>query len=244
MPRAVLLHGFLGSIADWADVLAVLDPRMQCECIALQSLGCESIAHAASRLAQRLQREPCDALIGYSMGGRIALELVANEPLLAPRLVLLSTSVGLANEHERTARAAQDDARAAQLLACGVDAFASSWYELPLFAPFREHASFADARARRACGDAAFWSACVAGCSPGRSACREHALALHAARTTYAFGALDERYAAFATHAARVAPGLAMHSIARAGHVLPLEAPHECARLIEQSLHSLPHTFA
>ena len=90
------------------------------------------------------------------MGGRIALELASKQPELAPRLVLFSTSMGLHDANERKARAEQDDTRAVDLREHGMLEFTRSWYELPMFAQFRAHASFARTRARRVIGDAGF----------------------------------------------------------------------------------------
>ncbi len=236
MSRAVLVHGFLGSPEDWFDVRAQLNPAINCECVSLRDLGCASIALAAEALAIQLVKNPCDVLVGYSMGGRIALELASKQPELAPRLVLFSTSTGLHEADERNARAQQDDARAANLRLHGMVEFTRSWYELSLFAPFRAHASFDRAQARRVDGDADFWSACVAGCSPGRTECREHDLARLASRTILAVGDLDDYYVALALRAARLAPTLTVEMIASAGHVLPLEAPSACARIIERSM--------
>lgn len=236
MRRIALVHGFLGSPADWADVLARLSPGVACDCVPLVELGCASVAEAARALAARLERAPCDAVVGYSMGGRIALELAATRPELAPRLVLLSASPGLDAADERARRAADDDARAAELLLDGVDRFAERWYRLPLFAPFAAHASFADARMRRGRGDAAFWARCVSGCSPGRAEPRWSAIPALAPRAAFVAGALDERYAAVAARAKALAPALRVEIVAGAGHVLPLEAPAACARIIESVL--------
>ncbi|MCX5650520.1 MAG: alpha/beta fold hydrolase [Planctomycetota bacterium] len=240
MKRVALVHGFLGSPADWADVLARLSPGIACDCVPLVELGCASVADAARALAARLERSPCDALVGYSMGGRIALELAATRPELAPRLVLLAASPGLDDEAERARRAAEDDARAEEILRDGLDAFVERWYRLAIFAPFTRHASFSAARLRRAQGEAEFWSRCVAACSPARGTPRWSAIPALAPRTTFVAGALDERYAAFAARArditSALAPALRVEIIAGAGHVLPLEAPDACARIIEESL--------
>jgi 2-succinyl-6-hydroxy-2,4-cyclohexadiene-1-carboxylate synthase len=234
--RATLVHGFLGSPADWADVLARLAPGIACDCVPLVELGCSSIAEAADVLAARLESAPCDVLVGYSMGGRIALELAATRPELAPRLMLLSASPGLDDAQERARRVGEDDARAEEILREGIDAFVERWYRLPIFAPFAAHASFADARVRRAQGDAAFWARCVAGCSPARGTPRWSALPALAPRTAFVAGALDERYTAYAARAKALAPALRVEIIAGAGHVLPLEAPAVCAREIEDCL--------
>ena len=242
MKRVALVHGFLGSPADWADVLARLSPGIACDCVPLVELGCASVADAARALAVRLEGAPFDLLVGYSMGGRIALELAATRPDLAPRLVLLGASPGLDDEAERARRAADDDARAAEILRDGLDAFVERWYRLPIFAPFARHASFSATRLRRAQGEAAFWARCVAACSPGRGAPRWSAIPALAPRTTFVAGALDERYAAYAARAKALAPLLRTELVAGAGHVLPLEAPEACARVIEESLPTDPAT--
>jgi 2-succinyl-6-hydroxy-2,4-cyclohexadiene-1-carboxylate synthase len=242
MNRVALVHGFLGSPADWADVLARLSPGIACDCVPLVELGCASVDGAARALASRLERSPCDLIVGYSMGGRIALELAATRPELAPRLVLLAASLGLDDEAERARRAAEDDARAEEILRDGLDAFVERWYRLPIFAPFARHASFSATRLRRAHGDAAFWARCVAACSPGRGTPRWSAISALAPRTTLVAGALDERYAACAARAKALAPLLRTELVAGAGHVLPLEAPEACARIIEESLPTDPAT--
>jgi 2-succinyl-6-hydroxy-2,4-cyclohexadiene-1-carboxylate synthase len=240
MTRATFVHGFLGSPADWADVLAALRPGIAADCVALRELGCRSIEAAADALARRLEERPCDVLVGYSMGGRIALELAATRPELAPRLLLLSAGIGIDDavdgEGARARRVAEDDARAREIARDGLDAFVERWYRQPLFAPFARHASFARARLRRAQGEADFWAACVAGCSPGRAPSRWTALPALASRTLFAAGSLDERYAAIAARARRTASALRVEIVPEAGHVLPLEAPFACARLVERSL--------
>ena len=240
MRRVTLVHGFLGSPADWADVLARLSPGIACDCVALAELGCGSVGEAALALAARLERHPCELLVGYSMGGRIALELASVRRELAPRLVLLGASLGLDDDSERARRAAEDDARAREILLEGLDAFVERWYRLPIFAPFTRHPSFSEARVRRAQGEAAFWARCVAGCSPGRGTPRWSEIPALAPRMAYAAGALDERYAAYAARAKSLAPALRTEIIAGAGHVLPLEAPEACARLIESTLQITP----
>lgn len=240
MKRATLVHGFLGSPADWADVLRLLPPGIACDCIALRDLGCASIEEAASALATRLAARPCDLLAGYSMGGRIALELAARRPELAPRLLLLSANPGVDDAADgagaRARRAAEDDARADEIVRDGLDAFVERWYRLPLFASFVRHPSFEASRLRRSQGESAFWARCVAGCSPGRATSRWSALPALASRTVVAAGSFDERYAAIAARARQTVPTLGVEIVAGAGHVLPLEAPDACARLIEAFL--------
>ena len=62
------------------------------------------------------------------------------------------------------------------------------------------------------------------------------ALAALAPRTIFAAGALDDRYASYARRAQQLAPGLRTEIEPAAGHVLPLETPAFCVRLIQESL--------
>ena len=232
MPRVAFLHGFLGSPADWADVLAHLPAGIDADCVPLARLDCASVDAAAASLATHLDARPADLVVGYSLGGRIALELAASRPALAPRLLLLAAGLGIEDAGERAARAAADDALAARLTRDGLARFIDAWYELPLFADFRRHPSFGSTRARRLAGDGAFWARCLSGCSAGRTRPRWDALAALAPRTVLAIGALDERYAAAAARAARIAPALRVETEPGVGHALPLEAPAFCARLV------------
>lgn len=239
MKRVALLHGFLGSTADWADTLACLAPSISCDVVPLSALDCSSVHSAALSLRDRLLREPCDAVVGYSLGGRIALELAVVAPECVRELLLLSTHPGITDAAERLARATEDDRRAHALVSQGIASFVDEWYRTPLFASFRAHPSFENCRARREKGDAAFWSSVIAGCSPGRSPPRWETLAQHAAKSTVAAGAADDRYASIVRQVQVMAPALRTHLVAGAGHVLPLEAPADCARLIVSTLDSL-----
>ena len=73
-------------------------------------------------------------LAGYSMGGRLALALALRIPQRVRRLVLVSASPGLADDGERAARRAADEALADRIEAIGVEAFAREWAAQPLFA--------------------------------------------------------------------------------------------------------------
>lgn len=77
--------------------------------------------------------EPLD-LVGYSMGGRLALAYACRHPHRVGRLVLESASPGLRTEEERTARRLEDEALARRIEAGGIPAFVDEWEGLPLFA--------------------------------------------------------------------------------------------------------------
>lgn len=72
-------------------------------------------------------------VIGYSMGGRLALHFAAAFPDRVRTLVLESASPGLATHDEREARVLADDALARRIEERGVEDFVDHWAGLPIF---------------------------------------------------------------------------------------------------------------
>jgi 2-succinyl-6-hydroxy-2,4-cyclohexadiene-1-carboxylate synthase len=142
----VLLHGFTGSASGWGahlDRFASAGFRV----IALDMLGhgasdapsdphryriehCRDDIIAA--LAELGVRHGEAILLGYSMGGRIALYAALSGYFRA--LILESASPGLASETEREQRRASDEALAASIERDGIAAFVERWENLSLFA--------------------------------------------------------------------------------------------------------------
>jgi 2-succinyl-6-hydroxy-2,4-cyclohexadiene-1-carboxylate synthase len=86
--------------------------------------------------------------VGYSMGGRLCLQLALDRPEHVERLVLISASPGIADDVERAARRESDEALAREIERDGVDAFLERWLAQPLFATLpRELAGIDDRRA-------------------------------------------------------------------------------------------------
>ena len=90
------------------------------------------------------------ALVGYSMGGRVALEALCRygADLQATDVILESAGLGPAEETARAAFATRADTWARELHAEGVPAFMDRWEQLPLFASQRAMPDEARARMR------------------------------------------------------------------------------------------------
>jgi 2-succinyl-6-hydroxy-2,4-cyclohexadiene-1-carboxylate synthase len=124
----VLLHGFAQTGASWDGVVRELAGRYRA---LAPDLGAGTWEGELDRL-EALAPERF-TLAGYSMGGRLALALALRIPQRVERLVLISASPGLANDGERAARRAADEAFADRIEAIGVEAFAEEWGRLPLW---------------------------------------------------------------------------------------------------------------
>ena len=141
----LLLHGFSGDKSTW-DALQS-DLRSNHRVIALDILGhgasdkpasasdygMDRVARDISELLIQLALEEAH-LLGYSMGGRLALYLALHYPERFKSLIIESASAGIASESERRARRQSDKALADRIEAEGVGWFVDYWERLPLWA--------------------------------------------------------------------------------------------------------------
>lgn len=78
------------------------------------------------------QLQPGPIVLGYSMGGRLALSWATNYPGHVTGLILESTTAGIAGAAEREKRRVDDAARAARIRSNFI-AFLDEWEQNPLF---------------------------------------------------------------------------------------------------------------
>ncbi len=88
--------------------------------------GC--VAHVLARSPERF------ALCGYSLGGRIALQVALAAPERVARLVLVSTTAGISDAAERAQRRQADRRLAEELERVPYESFIERWRSQPLFA--------------------------------------------------------------------------------------------------------------
>ena len=143
-PAVFLLHGFTGSSATWAPHLAALRAftTVRIDFLGhgrsdtpadMQRYGMQACVDDVLAIQKQLGLRRC-AVVGYSMGGRVAMRVAMQAPECLWALVLESASPGIADAAERRARVAQDAKLAARIRNEGVAAFADYWQALPLFA--------------------------------------------------------------------------------------------------------------
>ena len=102
-------------------------------------------------------------VIGYSMGGRIALGLASSEKDLLYSLVLESCNFGPAGSEERTSALERNRAWAQQLRSAGIEKFVEYWESLPLFETQRETGFDEVLRPERLANDAEAMALCLEG---------------------------------------------------------------------------------
>jgi len=140
----VLLHGFTGSAASWQEVAAGFAARY--EVITLDALGHGlssapsnpnryTMPYVASDFVAVLDALNLDkvTLLGYSMGGRMALHIATVAPQRISKLVLESATPGISDEYARTNRRQHDEQLAQMLEKLGLEKFVDFWEKQELF---------------------------------------------------------------------------------------------------------------
>jgi 2-succinyl-6-hydroxy-2,4-cyclohexadiene-1-carboxylate synthase len=177
-------------------------------------------------------------IVGYSMGGRVALHLVLAHPELVRRIVTIGATAGIDDDTERAERRARDHELADRLERIGIDEFLAEWLALPMFAALPDWARFDDERGRNTAAGLAgslrhagtgsmepLWDRLGADGGIGN----DPLLALA--------GADDERFAALADRLAAIRPAHGRsEQVPGAGHAAHLERPDATISLVRSHL--------
>lgn len=135
-PPLVFLHGFLGIKEDWEQVIAHLKDQFCCYAFDLPGHGKSEIDlhlnESVIATILSLKLPPCP-LVGYSMGGRIALSLKDQFPQSFKELVILGSHTGITDPAERQLRWQQDQNWSEMLETLPFDDFLKAWYAQPVF---------------------------------------------------------------------------------------------------------------
>ena len=192
---------------------------------------------AACRLKETCARLPePPVVVGYSMGGRLALDMAVRHPGAARGLVLLGADPGIADPAARAERRVRDDALADDLAAVGdVQAFAAwlrRWYALPLFGRLNRKPVFEGLLRRRLRQRPEALAAALRGLSVSRQLPLWKALPRLPVPALYIAGAEDTRYRAVADRIAALGPPWRAAVCPDAAHAVHIEQPEAVAGLI------------
>lgn len=129
----VLLHGNLGGAEDWAGCLSAWGGTgLDCRAADLWSLPKSARRSLETAGLALTETAPQGAiLVGYSLGGRLALHAFAAEPQKWRALILLSVHPGLKHEKERARRLAVDRIWASRCLRLAPADFITLWNRQP-----------------------------------------------------------------------------------------------------------------
>lgn len=228
--RIVAVPGFSQSASAWRPVQ---DAAPDIDIVALEVPTGRTFTETALALGET---GGPGVYVGYSMGGRLCLELAVQEPDLLDGLVLVSSGPGIADDAERAARAEADRATAARVAELGVDRFLTEWLAQPLFATLPpEHAQAAD---RAAAHDVDSLQHQLVTLGQGLQPPRWDALGDLDVPVMVLSGELDPKYDAIAQAMFEAIPDCLRLTLP-GGHALPLEQPAAVATALRTFLEDL-----
>jgi len=231
----VLLHGFTQTRQSWRRTIAALGGRYRALAPDLPGHGQAAERRPASFTAcaayVRALAGDRFTLVGYSMGGRIALYTALTLPQHVERLVLVGASPGIADAAEREERRRADAALADRIEAIGVEAFATEWGSQELFAGQSERVAVA-AHADRLRNTAHGLAAVLRGLGTGVMPPLWDRLGELAMPVTLVAGERDAKFRAIAGRMSGAIQDCHVVVVDGAGHAVQLEQPELVAAAI------------
>ena len=167
-----------------------------------------------------LPPEPHRILAGYSLGGRLALHVLADRPALWHRALIISAHPGLRTEAERAARLAHDACWQQRCLTEPWQQICTAWNAQPILqsTPNQPDPSASE-----------FWRAEISGAFDGWSLGRQEHLLLSLAPLPctglWLAGANDDKFSSLARTAVESLPGYRLQLLPQAGHRLLQKQP-------------------
>nr|WP_274522557.1 2-succinyl-6-hydroxy-2,4-cyclohexadiene-1-carboxylate synthase [Halorhodospira halochloris] len=258
-PAILLLHGFLGDPQEWEEVAVRLADSYHCLAPSLPGhAGAPPQAADFPGLAAELWDQintdlpDCFALVGYSLGGRLAMEIARQQVLLAeqplctdtplpngPRkridsLILEGAHPGLDDSLLRSQRRAHDESWAQRFEQGPWPEVLDQWYRQPVFKSLNEQQR-AHLISRRARHNPCHLAAVLRGGSLARQPQMHDVLRKLEIPIAYIAGGKDEKFSAIGTELKAVISNLRLAKLPGVGHNCHAEEPEQ----VVQEIHSL-----
>lgn len=250
-PPLVFLHGFMGSCNDFSEISDVLSEDFYCLAIDLPGHGKTkvfggtenyTIQNTTNALIQCLDRLGIEktSLVGYSMGGRLALYMMLNDPSRFERAALESASPGLRTEEARSQRRKADWQLAQKLETREFQEFLLDWYNQPLFQSFKEHPMFESNLKRRLENNPRELAKSLRFMGTGNQPSLWERLTINQIPLLLLVGERDEKFRKINTEIASIAPHTQLEIVPKAGHNVHFENPTGYLKSLTQFLMKFP----
>jgi len=226
-PYLVFLHGFLGQPQEFKFIMDSLEKEFECIAIDLNqgtsfSLKAQS-EFVKSKLVQLGVKKA--HFWGYSMGGRVLLELYKTYPEVCLSLTLESASPGISDIDEKNERV-KKDSEWAELINSDPKLFLEKWYSQSLFDNFRKHEDFPVYTSLRRKNLTSLHAQIIVEASPGANSDHLDLLSNISIPALALVGQFDDKYLQNWGKLIDKHPTLAIEIIRNSGHVIHLENPH------------------
>lgn len=136
----IALHGFLGTGKDWDAMIEVVQPKksfvpnlFSTDKVLLQKdfLNFVESLHSHREIFDGSAKKV--NLLGYSMGGRLALHMALQNPNLYSNVILISTHMGVFEEEQKASRMKWDSTWYEKLKTMPWETFMTEWNQQEVF---------------------------------------------------------------------------------------------------------------
>ncbi len=249
----LLLHGFTGSGQNWVAHLPAF--AQQRHVITVDILGHGRSTSPSDPAAYRMENVASDLLclldeldlpevhlLGYSMGGRLALYLAVFYPERWRSLVLESASPGLDTAVSRQERVSKDNELADWIEANGIEAFVNRWEQLPMWASQDQLGEDVHQmlRRQRLQNDPVGLANSLRGMGTGQQPSLWPHLPALQLPTLLLAGALDNKFMTINQQMVAQMPNSILEVIKGAGHTIHLERPSAFQQSVLSFLKNVP----
>ena len=245
----LVIHGFTGCAQAMAPLVDRLGGRRRIAVdlpghgnsespADLKRYSIDATVEALAELIVEMDATPC-AIVGYSMGGRVALSLAAAHRELCRSLVLISATAGITDPGERASRQRADAALAYLIAQQGLRHFVDRWMALPMWETLHERlgpvAWQTTIRQRLTCHPLGLaHSLRAAGTGSMRSLWEE--LDSVDVPTLLLCGELDPKFVDLGAQMASQLPNCSLMVLPGTGHAVHLEDPESCTAALREHL--------
>lgn len=224
-PPVLFIPGFMQPAEAWAPVAERLAPP---------TVLLDHREHTfEGRLGEIAAAGEGTLLVGYSLGGRLALRAALRDRSRYAGLVTVGATAGIEDPAQRTARAEADDRLASWIEAALIEDVVGVWERQPLFADQAE-TLVERQRPGRLAQDPAELAGLLRSAGQGVLEPVWHELLTLDLPVLALAGSRDEGYTSAAQKIADTAPGARSQIIEDAGHAPQLQQPERVAALVEE----------
>ena len=226
----------MGSGDDYTQICTLLNDEFCCLTVDLPGHGntkvmggaeCYTMSQTARGLMKLLDRLKIDKcfLVGYSMGGRLALYLTIHFPKRFSQVILESSSPGLKTAQDRLNRRKADEELAQKLENSSFKSFLIQWYHRPLFTSLTQHSDFEQLIERRMQQNPKELAKSLRSIGTGNQPSLWEQLPKHSVPLLLLVGECDDKFTQINANLAQNCPAAQLEIIPHTGHNIHFENP-------------------
>lgn len=246
----VFLHGFTGCSQDWQFIFDKLPARYIPAAIDLIGHGesdspvdqnqytCTAIVNHLNRIFNMLNFEKV-ILVGYSMGGRVALSYSLKFPGKVSAAVLESATAGIDDIRAQKERVEIDLLLAEKIKKDGIDSFMDFWFSTPLFESLKKLPNFNNEKNKRSQNSVIGLTNILQGFSTGLMKSYWDKLEILSFPILLLSGSLDRKYTDINSEMKKKLPDSRHKIIEKCGHNVHLEKPELFTKFTLEFLNAL-----